>query len=108
MLWEAQVTRIYRPIIPSQLADELNRAFDSAEPRTICREIGKALADFNVSEIAKETGLQRTSIYRAFSSDRLPNFSTVLAVLTAMGLKLHVVPKRSPSKRTLAQPRSRA
>ena len=62
VLWEAQVTKIYRPIVPSQLAEQLNTAFDSAEPHTICREIGRALTDFNVSEIAKEAGLQRTSI----------------------------------------------
>jgi len=108
VLWEAQVTKLYRPIVPSQLAEELNKAFDSVEPHTICREIGRALYDFNVSEIAKETGLQRTSIYRAFSSNRLPNFATVLAVLAAMGLQLKVAPKRGAMRRTPAPRNSRA
>jgi DNA-binding phage protein len=38
--------------------------------------------------------LQRQSIYRAFilGGDQLPNFSTVLSVLTAMGMQLKVVP----------------
>lgn len=62
------------------------------EPRLICTAIGKALGDFNVSEIARQTGLQRSSIYRAFGNAQLPNFSTVLTVLTAMGLQLRVVP----------------
>ncbi|WP_409241846.1 DNA-binding protein [Bradyrhizobium sp. NC92] len=49
--------------------------------------------DFNVSEIATNTGLQRTSIYRAFGTERIPKFSTVLAVLTAMDLELRVAPR---------------
>lgn len=89
------MTKTYRPVIPSKLADELNSAFASAEPHSICQAIGKALDDFNISEMARETGLQRQSIYRAFQTHtRLPNFTTVLAVLTAMGLQLKVTPLR--------------
>lgn len=87
------MTKTYRPVIPSQLAADLNCAFASAEPHTICRAIGQSLKDFNASEISKKTGLQRTSIYRAFGDEQLPNFSTVLAVLTAMGLELKVAPR---------------
>lgn len=79
------MTKTYRPVLPSRLADELNGAFASAEPQIICRAIGKALGDFNVSEIARQTGLPRSSIYRAFGNAQ-PNFSTVLTVLTAMGV----------------------
>lgn len=86
------MTNPYKPVISSRLADELNGAFASGDPRIICTAIGKALGDFNVSEIARQTGLQRTSIYRAFGNAQLPNFSTVLTVLTAMGLQLRVVP----------------
>jgi probable addiction module antidote protein len=88
------MTKTYRPIIPSKLADELNIALASAEPNRICRAVGKALGDFNIAEMAKQTGLQRQSIYRAFQTNaHLPNFSTLLAVLTAMGLQLKVAPR---------------
>nr|WP_249807483.1 addiction module antidote protein [Bradyrhizobium sp. 61] len=82
----------------------MNQAFASAEPHRICGAIGEALKDFNISEISREAGLQRTSIYRAFGNEQLPNFSTVLAVLTAMGLQLKVTPKRGAHKRALIQP----
>jgi probable addiction module antidote protein len=88
------MTKRFSPVVPSQLTNELNEAFESAEARTICRAIGKALDNFNISEVAREAGLQRTSIYRAFGNERLPNFSTVLGVLTAMGLEIRVVPRR--------------
>ena len=76
------------------MAEELNIALASAEPKIICKAIGKALGDFNIAEMARQTGLQRQSIYRAFQTNtQLPNFSTVLAVLSAMGLQLKVTPK---------------
>lgn len=89
------MTKSYSPVTPAQLADQLNTAFASAEPHAICQAIGDALGHFNVSEVARQTGLQRQSIYRAFlGGERLPNFSTILAVLAAMGLQLKVTPKR--------------
>lgn len=95
------MTKSYRPVITLRLADELNGAFASGEPRLICTAIGKALGDFNISELARETGLQRQSIYRAFQTHTaLPNFATVLAVLTAMGLQLKVTPTHKLGNRT--------
>ncbi|RXT54401.1 DNA-binding protein [Bradyrhizobium betae] len=89
------MTKAYRRIVPSMMAKELNIALASAEPKTICKAIGKALGEFNIAEIASQTGLQRQSIYRAFKNNtQLPNFSTVVAVLSAMGLQLEVKPKR--------------
>ncbi|MCK1520453.1 MULTISPECIES: putative addiction module antidote protein [unclassified Bradyrhizobium] len=96
------MTKKYSPVAPSQLTGELNVAFESAEARTICRAIGKALDHFSISEVAREAGLQRTSIYRAFGTEQLPHFSTVLGVLTAMGLEIRVVP-RQPRKQSLGQ-----
>lgn len=91
------MTKKYRPVTPSKLVDELNSAFVSADPNQICKAIGEALGDFNIAEMARQTGLQRQSIYRAFQTHtQLPNFTTVLAVLTAMGLELKVAPRRQP------------
>ncbi|MGY4506998.1 helix-turn-helix domain-containing transcriptional regulator [Bradyrhizobium sp. USDA 3650] len=89
------MTKRYRPVVPSNLANELNMALASAEPDSICKALGKALGDFNIAEMARETGLARQSIYRAFRTHtQHPNLTTFLAVLTAMGLQLEVTPKR--------------
>ncbi|WP_346659018.1 putative addiction module antidote protein [Bradyrhizobium sp. 76] len=89
---------------PSRLADELNSGFASAEPKMICKAIGEALGDFNIAEMARQTGLQRQSIYRAFQTNKqLPNFSTVLAVLSAMGLQLKVTPRGKRSSAAAAR-----
>jgi probable addiction module antidote protein len=93
------MTKTYAPIIPAQLARELNIAFASSDAQTICRAIGEAVRKFNIAELSRETGLHRSSIYRAFSSgDQLPNFATVLGALTAMGMQLKVTPRRRRAK----------
>jgi probable addiction module antidote protein len=88
------MTKTYAPIIPAQLARELNTAFASSDAQAIREAIGEAARKFNIAELARQTGLQRQSIYRAFilGGDQLPNFTTVLKVLTAMGMQLKVVP----------------
>lgn len=55
--------------------------------------IAKALGDIararGMSEVARETGLSRESLYKALSGERTPSFDTVLKVMSALGLKLH-------------------
>jgi len=43
-----------------------------------------------MTNIARETGLGRESLYKALSADGNPSFATVQKVLTGLGLKLHV------------------
>ncbi|MFO7630859.1 MAG: putative addiction module antidote protein [Prochlorococcaceae cyanobacterium] len=54
--------------------------------------IAKALGDIaraqGMTEIARQTGLSRESLYKALSGERSPSFDTVLKVISALGLKL--------------------
>ena len=48
-----------------------------------------------MSDIAKKSGIERPSLYRAFSCGPTgPNFKTVLSVLDAMGFRLKVTVRR--------------
>jgi probable addiction module antidote protein len=55
--------------------------------------VAKALGDIarakGMSQVARDSGLSRESLYKALSGDRNPNFDTVLKVVAALGLKLH-------------------
>jgi probable addiction module antidote protein len=42
-----------------------------------------------MTQIARETGLGRESLYRALSPDGNPELATVLKVIKALGLRLH-------------------
>ena len=55
--------------------------------------IAKALGDIarakGMSQVAKEAGLSRESLYRALSAEGNPSFATVLKVARALGVKFH-------------------
>ncbi len=54
--------------------------------------IAKALGDIaraqGMTQVARDSGLSRESLYRALSGERSPSFDTILKVVTALGLKL--------------------
>jgi probable addiction module antidote protein len=55
--------------------------------------IAKALGDIarakGMSQVARDAGLSRESLYKALSGDRNPGFDTILKVISALGLELH-------------------
>lgn len=55
--------------------------------------IAKALGDIarakGMSQVARDTGLSRESLYKALSGERSPGFDTILKVIRALGLQLH-------------------
>ncbi len=55
--------------------------------------IAKALGDIarakGMTQVARDSGLSRESLYKALSGDRAPSFATILKVVDALGLKLH-------------------
>ena len=45
-----------------------------------------------MSQVAREAGLSRESLYKALSGERSPDFDTILKVMGAVGLRLHAEP----------------
>lgn len=81
------------------LIAQINAALEASDIALFCAAVGEAVMLHNVSEIARQAGLKRTSLYRVFGDKQChPNFSTVLSVLEALGLQLKVV--RSPKRRS--------
>ena len=77
-----------------QAADCINQALEKSDIAEICHAIGAATRLYNISDLAEKSGLARPSIHRAFAGKRKPNFTTVLNVLDAMGLRLRVTVRR--------------
>lgn len=67
---------------------------DEAFAENDCSQFSAALGDVarakGMSEIARKTGLARESLYRALSPEGNPELRTILKVLDALGLRLHV------------------
>lgn len=58
----------------------------------IARALGDIARAKGMSQVAKEAGLSRESLYRALSEDGNPSFATVLKVARALGVRLHAQP----------------
>lgn len=85
-------TRKWDPIegldTPESIALYLEAAFEDGDPQLISAAIGDAARAFGMTELARETGLAREALYRALSDEGNPEFTTVLKVLEALGLRL--------------------
>jgi probable addiction module antidote protein len=68
----------------------LEAAFEDGDPAVINHALGVVARARGMSEIAQQTGMGRQSLYKALSADGHPEFSTVLQVVRAPGLKLTV------------------
>lgn len=66
-------------------------AGDGALVRAALNDIARA---YGMTQIARDTGLGRESLYKALGTNGNPEFSTVMKVIRAIGLKLHAVPAK--------------
>jgi len=68
----------------------LEAALEDGDAGLISAVLGDIARAKGMAQIAKKAGLGRTSLYKALSTDGQPEFDTVLKVMKALGLKLHV------------------
>ena len=77
---------------PEDMAAYLDAWFDEFpdDVSGIARAVGDIARAKGMTQIAKDAGLSRESLYRALSQEGNPSLSTILKVLGAVGLKLSV------------------
>jgi probable addiction module antidote protein len=77
------------------IAAYLDEAMATGDRKFIAQSIGVVARARGMTQIAKDTGLSRESLYRALGDDGNPEFSTLLAVISALGLRLGVSRKEA-------------
>lgn len=77
---------------PEAIAAYLDAAMEDGDPAVIAAALGDVARAQGMTQIARETGLARESLYRALSADGKPEFSTVLKVLKSFGVRLSATP----------------
>ena len=77
---------------PEAIAAYLEAAFDDGDPALISAVIGDVARAYGMTQLARETGLSRESLYRALSEGGNPSFSTVLKILRIFGVRLEARP----------------
>jgi probable addiction module antidote protein len=68
-------------------------ATEDSDPSFLAVALGTVARARGMSQIAKDAGLSRESLYKALGADGNPEFGTVLKVLQALGLKLSIQPQ---------------
>ena len=71
------------------MAAYLEAALTEGNPAVIAAAIGDIARARGMTQLARDTGMGRESLYKALSSDGNPEFSTVLKVLQALNIQLH-------------------
>ena len=79
---------------PQEMAAYLEACLEEAngDAAFVAKALGNIARAKGMTEIARETGLSRESLYKSLSGERSPSFETVLKVITALGLKIHAEP----------------
>ena len=92
---------------PADMAGYLEAALEDGDPQLLTAVLGDIARAQGMTEIARATGLGRESLYKALSPTGNPEWTTVLRVITALGLTLKVVPTPTKRRAKRGAPRGR-
>jgi probable addiction module antidote protein len=76
---------------PTEMAAYLESVLEESngDASMVAKAIGDIARAKGMSQVAKDSGLSRESLYKALSGERSPGIDTILKVIRALGIKLH-------------------
>ncbi|EFI36114.1 addiction module antidote protein [Desulfonatronospira thiodismutans ASO3-1] len=74
------------------IAEYLNAALEDEDPSVFLTAVGDVAKARGMTDLAKDAGLGRESLYKALKSGAKPRYDTVLRVIRALGVDLQTVP----------------
>ena len=79
---------------PEEMAAYLEACFEESEGDAgfVAKALGDIARAKGMTQVARDAGLSRESLYKALSGERTPTFDTILRVVHALGIELHASP----------------
>ncbi|MFD1166795.1 addiction module antidote protein [Sphingobacterium daejeonense] len=74
------------------IAEYLNTVLEEGNDADMITAIGHIAKAIGMTKIAEETGMSRSSLYKALSEGAKPQFETIMKVLKAIGGQIRVTP----------------
>jgi len=74
------------------MAAYLEAALQEGDSALIAAALGDIARAKGMSQVARDAGLGRESLYKALSAEGNPEFATIMKVIAALGLQLHASP----------------
>jgi probable addiction module antidote protein len=75
-----------------KIAAYLEAALEDGDPQLVTAAIGDIARARGMTQLARDTGLTREGLYKAFGPNGNPSFATVMKVARALGVKLIAQP----------------
>lgn len=75
----------------------LQTVLEDGDPALLAAALGDISRARGMSQLARDTGLSRESLYKSLSGERAPSSDTLFKVLRALGLRLEVRPAHADS-----------
>ena len=72
------------------VAEYITAALEDPNPDLFLVAVNDVARARGMTQLAKDTGLGRESLYKALAPGAKPRFETVMKVVRALGVKLHV------------------
>jgi probable addiction module antidote protein len=79
----------------ADMAEYLEAALEEGDPALVAAALGDIARAKGMTQLARDTGLGRESLYKALSPSGNPEFATIMKVVAALGLKLHAASANS-------------
>lgn len=70
----------------------LQVVMEDGDPELLAAALGDIARTRGMTQLAKDTGLSRESLYKSLSGERAPSSDTLFKVVRALGFKLTVQP----------------
>lgn len=75
------------------IAEYLSTAAQDANPDVLLAALSNVAKARGMAQVARDAGLGRESLYKALAPGAKPRFETVKAVMTALNVRLEILPK---------------
>ena len=79
------------------MAAYLEAALEEGDSSLVAAALGDIARAKGMTQLARDTGLGRESLYKALSASGNPELTTLLKVVGALGLRLHATPAGTKS-----------
>ena len=75
-----------------EIAEYLRQVLEDNDPAELAGALGDIARARGMTQLARDTGLSRESLYKSLSGERAPSSDTLFKVIHAMGFKLSLEP----------------
>lgn len=75
-----------------EITEYLRQVLEDNDPAELAGALGDIARARGMTQLARDTGLSRESLYKSLSGERAPSSETLFKVIHAMGFKLTLTP----------------